>query len=64
MTMPTQVKTTYNDIHRWDNLLLAYRNNNNPDNRNDNNGFRVVAHGLLANKFLFAASILHRLRLV
>ena len=23
--MPTQVKTTYNDIHRWDNLLLAYR---------------------------------------
>lgn len=24
------------------NLLSSYRNNNTPDNRNDNNGFRVV----------------------
>ena len=25
-----------------DNARAAYRNHNNPDNRNDNNGFRVV----------------------
>jgi len=25
-----------------DNARAAYRNNNSPDNRNDNNGFRVV----------------------
>jgi hypothetical protein len=31
------------------NARCAYRNNNNPKNRNDNNGFRVgVSHGLPA----------------
>jgi hypothetical protein len=31
------------------NARCAYRNNNNPNNRNDNNGFRVGAsHGLPA----------------
>ena len=29
-----------------DNVRSANRNNNDPDNRNENNGFRVVAHGL------------------
>ena len=29
------------------NARCAYRNDNNPNNRNDNNGFRVaVSHGL------------------
>ena len=27
------------------NVRCAYRNNNNPDNRNENIGFRVVSHG-------------------
>ena len=26
-------------------MRCAYRNRNNPNNRNDNNGFRVVSHG-------------------
>lgn len=27
------------------NVRSAYRNRNNPDNRDNNNGFRVVSHG-------------------
>lgn len=38
------------------NVRSAYRNRNNPNNRNNNKGFRVVAHG-------FHFSILRRLRL-
>jgi len=30
-----------NDNH--DNFRCAYRNNNTPDNRNNNNGFRVAS---------------------
>jgi formylglycine-generating enzyme required for sulfatase activity len=30
------------------NVRCAYRNNNDPDNRNDNNGFRVVLSTLAA----------------
>jgi len=33
-----------------DNLLSSYRNNNTPDNRNDNNGFRVVLVGSCSSK--------------
>jgi hypothetical protein len=33
-----------------DNLLSSYRNNNAPDNRNDNIGFRVVLVGLCSTK--------------
>jgi formylglycine-generating enzyme required for sulfatase activity len=29
------------------NLRCAYRNNNNPNNRNDNNGFRVVVSSFM-----------------
>ncbi len=32
---------SWNNNNR-DNLLSSYRNNNDPENRNDNNGFRVV----------------------
>jgi hypothetical protein len=32
---------SWNNDHP-DNLLSSNRNNNTPDNRNDNNGFRVV----------------------
>ncbi len=33
------------------NARCAYRNNNNPNNRNDNNGFRVVvSHGFPASR--------------
>jgi hypothetical protein len=28
--------------NNWNNARCAYRNNNHPDNRNDNIGFRVV----------------------
>jgi formylglycine-generating enzyme required for sulfatase activity len=28
------------------NVRCAYRNRNNPNNRNDNIGFRVLAHGI------------------
>jgi len=31
---------SFNNNHR--NVRAAYRNRNNPNNRNDNNGFRVV----------------------
>jgi len=36
---------SFNNNHR--NARCAYRNNNHPDNRNDNMGFRVVvvSHG-------------------
>ncbi len=33
------------DNNNADNLLSSYRNNNTPDNRNDNNGFRCVLVG-------------------
>ena len=45
---------SWNNNHQ--NVRCAYRNRNNPNNRNDNNGFRVVAHG-------FHLRILRRLRL-
>ena len=32
---------SFNNNHR--NVRCAYRNRNNPDNRNDNKGFRVAA---------------------
>ena len=31
----------------FENLYIAYRNNNNPDNRNNNIGFRVCVSHLL-----------------
>lgn len=47
------------------NVRCAYRNRNNPDNRNNNVGFRIVrAHGFLPNVFrTHWARILRRLRL-
>jgi len=33
------------------NLRCAYRNRNNPNNRNDNNGFRVVVSSFMLLKY-------------
>jgi len=33
------------------NVRCAYRNNNDPDNRNNNIGFRVLSHGFLPSLF-------------
>jgi len=44
---------TYNNNRR--NVRCAYRNNNNPNNRNNNIGFRVVSHGFLLWRFAKAA---------
>jgi hypothetical protein len=41
----------FNNIRQ--NVRCANRNRNNPDNRNDNIGFRVVSHGFQAGPAVF-----------